>query len=111
MWEDPEPFSEGWNFGPDDSDAKTVSWIADGFARRWGDAQWSAEDPAEHPHEAHHLRLDCAKAKSKLHWKLAMDLETALGWIVEWYRCYYAGEDIRALSEHQLEQFQEMAGS
>ena len=111
MWEEPQPFSAGWNFGPDESDSKTVSWIAEGFARHWGDAQWSAGDNPEHPHEAHYLRLDCAKAKSKLHWQRVMDLEMALEWIVEWYRCYYAGEDIRALSEHQLAEFQKMVGS
>ena len=111
MWEEPEPFSEGWNFGPDDSDSKTVSWVVDAFARRWGDAQWSAEDNPEHPHEAHHLHLDCAKAKSKLHWQRVVDLETALEWIVKWYRCYYAGEDMRSLSERQLAEFQKMVGS
>ena len=55
--------------------------------------------------------LDCDKAKSKLHWQRVVDLETALEWIVQWYRCYYAGEDVLALSEHQLEEFQKRVGS
>ena len=31
-------FASGWNFGPADSDAKPVSWIADELVRLWGSA-------------------------------------------------------------------------
>ena len=34
-------FGEGWNFGPNDEDAKPVGWIVEQMAALWGaDAQW-----------------------------------------------------------------------
>ncbi|MCQ6513168.1 CDP-glucose 4,6-dehydratase, partial [Vibrio parahaemolyticus] len=34
-------FSEGWNFGPRDEDAKTVEFIVDKMVTLWGDdASW-----------------------------------------------------------------------
>jgi len=106
-----EQFSEGWNFGPDDADAKPVSWLADTFASRWGKAKWSAEKNLKAPHEAYTLRLDCSKAKLKLQWKPALKLGVALDWIAEWYRCYYDGGDVKTLSERQIEEFQKQVES
>lgn len=106
-----EPFSEGWNFGPDDADAKPVSWLADTFANRWGKAKWSAEKNLKAPHEAYTLRLDCSKAQLKLDWKPTLKLEVALNWIVEWYRCYYDGGNVKALSDRQIEEFHQQGES
>ena len=108
MYSNREQFSEGWNFGPDDSDTKPVSWVADTFVRGWGKAKWSAENNLKAPHEAKTLRLDCSKAKSKLQWKPSLKLDVALSWIIEWYQCYYNGGDVKALSEHQIDEFQKM---
>lgn len=104
-------YSEGWNFGPDEADAKPVSWIADTLASRWGKAAWSAEKNTKAPHEAFTLRLDCSKAKSKLQWNPVLQLNIALDWIVEWYRCYYDGGDVKSLSERQIEEFQKRVTS
>ena len=52
------------NFGPDDRDARSVSWMADYLTRLWGkDARWET-DMDQHPHEATYLKLNCSKAKS-----------------------------------------------
>ena len=104
MYGNRKQYSEGWNFGPDDDDAKPVSWIADRLANRWGQAKWSAENNQQAPHEAFTLRLDCSKAKSKLQWQPTLKLDVALDWIVEWYRCYYDGGDIKTLSERHIEE-------
>lgn len=61
-------FSEGWNFGPRDEDAKTVEFIVDKMVTLWGDdASWLL-DGENHPHEAHYLKLDCSKANMQLGW-------------------------------------------
>lgn len=106
-----EQFSEGWNFGPDDTDAKPVSWLADTLVSHWGTGQWSTETNLNAPHEAYTLRLDSSKAKSKLHWTPTLKLELALKWIAEWYRCYYDGGNVKALSENQIEAFQNQVNS
>jgi len=106
MWAQPKDFSEAWNFGPDESDSKPVSWIADRFASLWGEASWQIERDAEQLHEAGILRLDCSKSRERLAWKPSLTLDEALEWIAAWYRCHYEKGDISALSGDQLDRFQ-----
>jgi CDP-glucose 4,6-dehydratase len=103
--EDAPKFASGWNFGPADSDARPVSWIAEKLACSWGDnASWH-RDEATHPHEAHFLKLDASKAKALLNWHPVLPLNQALEWIVEWYRGYQASADIRKLTCSQIERY------
>ena len=61
-----------------------------------------------HPSEARFLKLDASKAKAELDWYPALPLEQALGWIVEWYRNFQQGQDIRALTLAQIERYEEL---
>jgi CDP-glucose 4,6-dehydratase len=109
LYDEPARFAGAWNFGPDIEQIKPVQWITDYLTRRWGgNASWLL-DGATHPHEDHFLRLDCTKAKSILGWKPVMDLPTVLDWIVEWYRAYHSGGDLRAITEAQLERYESLA--
>jgi CDP-glucose 4,6-dehydratase len=102
-------FASGWNFGPADTDAKPVSWIADKLAQSWGDdAAWN-QDAALHPREAHFLKLDASRAKACLEWQPLLPLEQALDWIVEWYRAFQAGADIRRVTLEQIERYESLA--
>jgi len=99
-------FASGWNFGPADDDAKPVSWIADVLVRSWGNqASWT-RDNEEHPHEANFLKLDASKAKACLNWHPVLPLGQALNWIVEWYRGFQAGTDLRRLTSTQIERYE-----
>ena len=99
-------FASGWNFGPVEADARPVSWIADKLTRSWGnEAAWT-HDEASHPREAHFLKLDASRAKALLAWEPALPLEPALDWIVEWYRAFQAGADLRRLTCEQIERYE-----
>ncbi|ANN69096.1 CDP-glucose 4,6-dehydratase [Bordetella bronchialis] len=98
-------FGEAWNFGPDESDARPVSWIADAMVRKWGSGASWTRDTANHPHEATYLKLDCAKAKTRLHWHPRWTLDTALTRIVDWHREWRAGHDMRAVTLAQIERY------
>ena len=99
-------FASGWNFGPADADAKSVSWIADRLAASWGEpASWT-QDSASHPREAHSLKLDASKASVHLHWNPVLPLDQALEWIVEWYRGFQAGANLRQLTQTQIERYE-----
>ena len=103
-------YATAWNFGPAETDANPVAWIADELMRRWGGkARWTT-DSAVHPHEAHALKLDVSKAKVGLGWHPVLPLDRALGWIVEWYRAFQTGADLRRTTEEQIERYQELAG-
>lgn len=76
--------AEGWNFGPNDADARPVSWIVENLCRQWPGSRGFRIDPNPQPHEATYLKLDISKARSRLGWTPVWSLETALQKIVEW---------------------------
>ena len=56
-------------------------------------------------HEVAVLRLSAARARERLGWRPAWDLDDALRAIVDWYRAYQRGEDLRAVTLAQIEAF------
>jgi CDP-glucose 4,6-dehydratase len=106
LFENGPSFGEGWNFGPNDEDAKPVGWIVEQMAAMWGaDAQWQV-DTGEHPHEAHYLKLDISKARSRLNWHPALRLQDALALIIDWSKQHTAGVNMRQLTLSQLQAYQ-----
>ncbi|QIG79778.1 CDP-glucose 4,6-dehydratase [Stakelama tenebrarum] len=94
-------FADAWNFGPADSDAKPVRWIAERLMKGWGGGEVVMDD-APKPHEAHLLRLDCSKVRAALGWRPAFDLDTALDRVVVWHRAVEDGSDARAICREQI---------
>lgn len=106
MWESGPEFSEGWNFGPNDDDAKPVEWIINKMTGQWGEGATWKLDEREHPHEAHYLKLDCSKAKSRLNWRPRWNIEQALEQIIAWHRAYLASEDMREITLAQIRNYE-----
>lgn len=98
-------FAEGWNFGPDDCDARPVEWIVKKICEKWGHGSSYEIDKGEHPHEAHYLKLDCSKAKAELGWAPRWNLEKAIDTIVEWARAYNEKRDLRGTCLKQVDEF------
>lgn len=94
--------AEGWNFGPAESDAKPVGWIADRLAALWGEGAAWRETGEPQPHEAHHLSLDCSKARERLGWRPVWDLGEGLSRTVEWYKGLARGGDAAELTLRQI---------
>jgi CDP-glucose 4,6-dehydratase len=106
LWEKGRDFSEAWNFGPRDEDAKPVSWVVTRLTEMWGKgASWTL-DGQKHPHESHYLKLDCSKAKSQLGWSPTWNLETSLLAIVNWNQEYLAQKDMRVMMTEQINAFE-----
>jgi CDP-glucose 4,6-dehydratase len=102
------PFTSGWNFGPAESDAKPVSWIADRVSQSWFEnASWTTDDRA-HPPESPVLRLDACKPMTQLGWRPMLPLERALDWTVEWYSAWTAGGELGALTRSQISRYDTM---
>jgi len=99
-------YAEGWNFGPNDEDAKTVGWIVEQISALWGqDAAWQV-DAGEHPHEAVYLKLDISKARSRLNWHPALNLKQALQLIVDWSQARSSGADMQQFTLSQIQSYQ-----
>jgi CDP-glucose 4,6-dehydratase len=102
---DPKAFSEAWNFGPQDDDAKPVGWIVEAMANMWGkDASWSF-DKGDHPHEAHYLKLDISKARQAMGWSPRWSLDQALDHTVEWHMGRLQGNDVRTQCLKQINKY------
>lgn len=101
---DGDRYAQGWNFGPlDDGAPRAVSWMVREIVRHWGEgASWS-RDEGVHPAESAMLRLDSTKAARELGWRPRLDAATAVGWTVDWYRRFLAGEPAASLMDEQIE--------
>lgn len=99
-------YAEGWNFGPNDEDARPVGWIVEKMAGLWGGGAAWQNDAGQHPHEANYLKLDISKARKHLNWHPSLRLEDALEYIVEWSKARRAGADIRTLTLTQIRAYQ-----
>ena len=105
LWEHGSAFAEGWNLGPREEDARPVQWIVEHLVDLWGHgARWQL-DGGTHPHEAHYLKLDISKARSRLGWQPSWRLADALHHIVTWHQAWLARQDVRALCLQQIAQY------
>jgi CDP-glucose 4,6-dehydratase len=104
-WESKD-YAGGWNFGPDERDVKPVRWIVERISELWDKVVPWKSDGGSHPHEAHYLRLDSSKARTRLGWTPIWDLDRSLVSIVAWCKAYQAGEDLRDLVIKEIEAFQ-----
>lgn len=97
-------FAEAWNFGPNDDDAKPVSWIVNQLCDRTPGAKWQTEN-VHQPHEAGLLKLDSSKAKAKLGWAPRWNLEAALKTTMGWHQAWRNKENMAAVTSAQIEEY------
>jgi CDP-glucose 4,6-dehydratase len=101
----PGDYAEAWNFGPSDTDVRSVRWIVEKLSSTWGDQPRWQLDNGTHPHEAQSLRLDSAKARQRLSWHPKWQLERALEEIVAWHTAERAGQSMRSVTLEQIEAY------
>ncbi|GFE58130.1 CDP-glucose 4,6-dehydratase [Geobacter sp. AOG1] len=105
LYEEGPRFATGWNFGPDDNDAKPVEWIVRRMCADWGERASYEIDKGEHPHEAHYLKLDCSKVKAELGWHPRWNLNKAIDSSIEWARAFQQNRDMRDVCFQQIEEY------
>ena len=105
LYEEGTACAEGWNFGPNDEDAKPVQWIVEKLTEAWGEGASWVLDGGDHPHEAHYLKLDCSKAKARLDWHPRWHLDETLDKIVSWHKYYQQGADMKAVTLAQIDMY------
>lgn len=103
--ENKSDFAEPWNFGPEQSGAKTVSWVLDRLSKKFVNARWQKEN-IKQKHEASILRLDISKAKSKLGWFPKWSLETSIDNTIKWYQAFKENEKMQEFSKKQIRIYQ-----
>jgi CDP-glucose 4,6-dehydratase len=98
--------AEAFNFGPSGASSRAVRDLVGELARHWEGASWrDAPADATAPHEAEHLRLDCAKAEARLGWRSTLDFAETVQMTAEWYRRFYRGDDMRLITRAQIREY------
>jgi CDP-glucose 4,6-dehydratase len=105
LWDNPAEFSESWNFGPNEEDARSVLWIVEKIVSRWPGAPGYEIDSGDHPHEANYLKLDISKARSRLGWNPRWRLEKAIAMIVDWHLRAVAQEGYLEICQDQIRSY------
>lgn len=107
LWSNGFEFSQSWNFGPNNDDARPVSWIVELMKNLWGEGVRWEFDSSDHLHEAMYLKLNCSKARSLLGWSPKLHLSKALEWAVEWYQGYREGANMSTFSINQISRYED----
>ena len=105
LFEDGSNYMEAWNFGPNDSDERSVRDIVQLAVDLWGNgACWKSDaNAAANPHEAFTLKLDSGKSRSRLGWMPKLDIENSLAYVVDWYKHYYSNStSMKHYTEQQI---------
>jgi CDP-glucose 4,6-dehydratase len=104
LYKNQNKYAEGWNFGPNERDVKSVDWILDKMVSKWPDSSWK-RDKNSGPHEASFLKLDITKAKSKLDWHPVWELSYTLERVVAWHKAWLGKEDIQATCFAEIKEY------
>jgi CDP-glucose 4,6-dehydratase len=104
-------YATAYNFGPTEDDAQPVRWLVEKMTQFWGNnASWTL-DPDVGVHEAGYLKLDASRARHDLGWRPRLRLETALDWLVEWYKASLTTTDLQALTLQQIAAYEHLVAS
>lgn len=105
LYENGPQYGEGWNFGPEDNDARTVLWIVERICSKWGKNASYEIAQGDYSHEANYLKLDCSKAKTYLEWKPKWSLENALDKVIEWMIAYQNKMNMQRFCISQIQEY------
>lgn len=105
LYNEPDKYAESWNFGPDDTDAKSVAWITQEVLRLWDTSLHWHTSTDEHKYEAAFLKLNSTKAHTALGWIPKWNIEQALNATVTWYKNYYHGTDTKDFTLKQIHEY------
>lgn len=105
LYQEGTKFSQAWNFGPDDMNARNVEYVVQTLCKYWGEEAAYELDHNPQPHEANYLKLDCSKAKADLEWSPRWDIDTTIQKIVDWTINYNKGNDVKKHCIEQIETY------
>ena len=88
MWENPNRYCEGWNFGPKSDSIATVWEVASKLIEFYGSGTLKDSSDPNAYHEAMLLMLDTNKAKFLLGWEPKWNIDKTIKMTVDWYKRY-----------------------
>jgi len=102
LYESGSHFSDAWNFGPNDENVKSVSWIADKMTQLWGEKAKYSVNQDTLLHEANCLKLDSNKSRTILGWEPKSSIEDVLENTINWYQAFFQQKNMKQFTERQI---------
>ena len=104
LYEDGARYAQGYNFGPNEDSVLTVADVAKLVvaAYKKGEVVVHKRDDL---HEAGLLMLNVEKAARELDWHPTWTAEKAIKETVDWYRRFYAGEEMGGFTSQQIDDY------
>lgn len=96
-------YAQSWNFGPEESSARSVNWLAEYLRKESGSEVKVLIENTEQLHEASYLKLDCSKAAMELDWRPRWTLPQSLDKVLHWVSNHHSGAReicIKQISEY-----------
>lgn len=87
-------FCTSFNFGPESSDARSVTDMCDLAKKTWSQISYECEVEESAKHEAGLLKLDITKAREMLNWMPLWNSLKATEMTLSWYRDFYLEQKI-----------------
>ena len=94
---------EPFNFGPNQSQNKSVISLLKEARKSWKDVGWKIDKNKNRFYEAKLLKLNSNKAKKKLGWKPILKFEETVRLITDWYKNFYK---YKRKNTYELSKFQ-----
>ena len=111
--EDAAHLSGGWNFGPSDSAARSVSDLIKAIITEWKSGEWEdiSQKNDKKLHEAGWLRLSCDKVHMLLPWSAVLTFEENVAMTIKWYKYYhdYPDANLYQFCVHQIRDYTKLA--
>lgn len=104
LYTEGKKYAEGFNFGPNEDSVLTVADVAKKIVEFYGKGEVIIHR-RDDLHEAGLLMLSIRKAARVLGWKPSLTAEEAIENSVEWYRRFYAGEDMADFTLQQIDNY------
>ena len=92
-------FCSAWNFGPNESNEKSVEDLAESLSKNWPGSSWDIASGVQRNNEAKMLSISSSKAAKELGWKPTWDFYQTVSETVKWYQVFYSQAVIEMRSE------------
>ncbi|EDM25197.1 CDP-glucose 4,6-dehydratase [Lentisphaera araneosa HTCC2155] len=91
--------AQAWNFGPADSDIRSVEDILEMSKAVWNEIDYELNESLADLHEAKLLKLDSSQANVKLDWQPLWNCEQSIQRTVAWYKNSIENKTINTVND------------
>lgn len=100
-------FAEAWNFGPSESNVRSVRSLVELFSGLWGEEfNYNFESQITSSHEATYLKLDSSKANFLLYWNPKWSFEETIKRSILWYKAFIRGDNMYGHSINEIQDYE-----